>query len=621
MRRLLLILLATILIAPVAADQFIFDDTLYQAREIELDISVQGAVSWSGSASTVQAKLFYYPKAFDGQEVLTQTTTPQAQQGVDSLAFSWQNPQPPVTFTHASTVSSSYNRPRISAHIDFPYTSVPAELDKYMRSEEIIMITDDITRVAEEIVGDETDAVRAAYKLGSWVKDNIQYDLNSVTAEASMSSQWVLENREGVCDELTSLFIAMLRSQGVPARFVSGIAYTNLEELDTPWGPHGWAEVWFPGVGWVPYDVTYGQYGWVDATHVAFLKSTDALSSAAEYSMRGRDAQLQPATLQRDVELTGREGEVPLYVTYQITPALKSVGPGGYNRIDVTLTNDMPFYVSTELFLARTSRLTTDDYSRSVLLAPRETRTVSWLVRVSEELEPGFEYTFPVVIYTNNNQQWRSEFTASASSYAASREELALAADEPVVVARSLSCDAPRVVAAGEEFSIQCSASDTQICLEGTCSQDSLTVTKSFSEVGVYNVVVTADQQRRVLTISAEDEPAYELSIQAPATLAFSQTTTINVTAHKTSVSAPRDVEVSLAYPLHEQRWEVPVLTDDMTFQLEVRGDQLTSGKNVFVARSGAHEVTATIQATPSSFRERVTLWMNSLTGFLTKLL
>lgn len=615
----LLTILFFVLASGVVADEFIFDDTLYQARDIELDIEVSGVVDWSGSASSVQAQLFYYPKDFDGQTITQQATTPQTPIGDESITFRWQEPQRPVSFSHQSIVESSYSRPRIQEPIPFPIQSVPSSMDEYLRSEEIIVITDDIRELADEIVGDEDDAVRVAYLLGSWVKDNIRYDLNTVTADASQTSQWVLDNGEGVCDELTSLFISMLRSQGIPARFVSGVAYTNLEELDSPWGPHGWAEVYLPEVGWVPYDVTYGQFGWVDATHVGFVKSADALSSAAEYSMRGREAQLRPNSLQRDVELVSRSGGVPLYVRYEIEPALEQVGPGGFNRIDVTLINDMPFYVSTELFLARTSKLSTNDYSRSILLGPREERTVSWTVEVADDLEEGFEYTFPLVIYTNDNQQWRSEFTASTSAYESSREEVEVVSERTRTPSSFLSCNAPRSVRVGEEVRIECSANAT-ICIDEQCADNNLVLERSFSEVGVYNVVAKAGDQRRVLTISAEDEPSYELLISAPETIAFPNSAVINVTARKTSTSAPRDVAVSLGYVLHEQRWEVPVLSEEVTFQLEVRADQLTAGENVFVARSGEQEVRASIRAAPRGFMDRLSLWINSMVGVIARL-
>lgn len=611
------VFVALLVLAPVAAEEFIFDDSLYSARDIVLDISVEGSVDWSGEASSVQAKLFYFPKSAAGQSITSQSTSPEASINGDALTYSWNSPTPPVRFSHESVIESSYSRPRINEPIQFPYASVPPELDAYLRSEEIIQVTDDIEDQAERIIGDEDDAVRVAFLLGRWVKDNIEYDLNSVTEDASQSSQWVLDNGQGVCDELTSLYIAMLRSQGIPARFVSGLAYTNLEGLDSPWGPHGWAEVWFPDVGWVPYDVTYGQFGFVDATHVSFITSADAKTNAAEYSMRGRGAQLLPASLERDVQLLDREGGVPLYATYDISPALEEVGLGGFNRVDVTLRNDRSSYVATELFLARTSRLSTADYSKSLLLGPNEQRTVSWLVELDDELKTGYQYTFPVAVYTSDGQEYRTEFTASSGGYVASREELALEEEAPSRNDGYLSCDAPRNVPAGETFEVTCEAQGEEVCVEDGCSQDTHTQTLSFDEVGVYNVVATADGQRRVLTISAQDRPAYSISIQAPQSIAFDEVGVINVSLDKLSYSDPRDVEVSLSHALFEQRWEVAQLSKDTVLQLQVKGEQLTSGANEFTASAGNRSASAVVRAQPASFAERVVLWMNSVTGFV----
>ena len=58
----------------------------------------------------------------------------------------------------------------------------------------------------------------------------------------------------------------MLRSIGIPARFVTGTASSGT--IAEGWGNHGWAEVYFPEKGWIPWDVTFGQYGWVDSSHL-----------------------------------------------------------------------------------------------------------------------------------------------------------------------------------------------------------------------------------------------------------------------------------------------------------------------------------------------------------------
>ena len=60
----------------------------------------------------------------------------------------------------------------------------------------------------------------------------------------------------------------MLRAVGVPAKFVSGVAYTDSPLFTERWGGHGWAEVYFPEIGWVAFDPTFGEFGWIDVGHI-----------------------------------------------------------------------------------------------------------------------------------------------------------------------------------------------------------------------------------------------------------------------------------------------------------------------------------------------------------------
>jgi len=65
----------------------------------------------------------------------------------------------------------------------------------------------------------------------------------------------VLKRRDGSCSELTFLFCALCRSKGIPTRLVGATTGgRRLPHTDTVW--HRWAEVYLPGRGWVPVDVT-----------------------------------------------------------------------------------------------------------------------------------------------------------------------------------------------------------------------------------------------------------------------------------------------------------------------------------------------------------------------------
>jgi len=70
---------------------------------------------------------------------------------------------------------------------------------------------------------------------------------------------------EGVCRDLSLLFMAACRQAGLAARFVSGYQQSNGLRLQR--FLHAWAEVYLPTLGWLGYDPTHGSM--TGAEHVA----------------------------------------------------------------------------------------------------------------------------------------------------------------------------------------------------------------------------------------------------------------------------------------------------------------------------------------------------------------
>jgi len=84
---------------------------------------------------------------------------------------------------------------------------------------------------------------------------------------------YALENKTGDCTEYSNLLIALCRASGIPARGVMGFGYgTDDDEIYS----HHWAEVYFPGSGWLPVDPTFGQnnpeqyFAGLAPTHIMF---------------------------------------------------------------------------------------------------------------------------------------------------------------------------------------------------------------------------------------------------------------------------------------------------------------------------------------------------------------
>jgi transglutaminase-like putative cysteine protease len=67
-----------------------------------------------------------------------------------------------------------------------------------------------------------------------------------------------LKERRGVCQDFAHIFIALVRPLGVPARYVSGYLFRDLDSHDrsTDGATHAWVEALLPELGWVGFDPT-----------------------------------------------------------------------------------------------------------------------------------------------------------------------------------------------------------------------------------------------------------------------------------------------------------------------------------------------------------------------------
>lgn len=288
--------------------------------------------------------------------------------------------------------------PSLTKKITFPLTTLDASYAKYTKPSPFIDITPAIEQQALTIIGGEDDLFLVVFKLADWTKNNIKYNLSTLTANAVQKSSWVLENKQGVCDEITNLFISMLRSVGIPTKFVSGMVYSN---LDDKWGPHGWAEVYVPGYGWIPFDVTFGQYGWLDPTHLKLKDDTDSGSPSAEYSWKATAPDrmnIRETRLETTLLSTGRE--VQPFLQVDADPYKKAVAPGSVVPLLVTVENTQNVYSAPTIIITKAPGLEGSNV-KQIFLHPRESKTIAWLLKIPEEAAENFIYTSAIEAVTS----------------------------------------------------------------------------------------------------------------------------------------------------------------------------------------------------------------------------
>lgn len=89
------------------------------------------------------------------------------------------------------------------------------------------------------------------------IYEDFVYDPQATHTQTTATE--LLSTKKGVCQDFTHLMIALCRSFGVPARYVSGYHYvTDLQVRTSEFeqSSHAWVEVLIPGTGWVGFDPT-----------------------------------------------------------------------------------------------------------------------------------------------------------------------------------------------------------------------------------------------------------------------------------------------------------------------------------------------------------------------------
>jgi transglutaminase-like putative cysteine protease len=119
-------------------------------------------------------------------------------------------------------------------------------------------------RVAERAaaVTAEADAetpYEKAAAVETYLESEKRYSLTVERPEGDVADAFLFEMDAGYCTYFATTMVAMLRAEGVPARFVTG--YTPGERVDDEFvvrglDSHAWVQVYIPGEGWVRFDPT-----------------------------------------------------------------------------------------------------------------------------------------------------------------------------------------------------------------------------------------------------------------------------------------------------------------------------------------------------------------------------
>ena len=139
-------------------------------------------------------------------------------------------------------VQTAWQPPAVdtSSYVVPERTKLPQEMRGFLQPSPLIESDDpQIQAIAEQVGVKEPDAWSHVEAIYDWVRQKVEYDASSPLKGARAA----LRDGTGDCDELTSLFVAVCRAAGIPARTirVPGHCYPEFYLLDDKGQGH-----WFP---------------------------------------------------------------------------------------------------------------------------------------------------------------------------------------------------------------------------------------------------------------------------------------------------------------------------------------------------------------------------------------
>ncbi len=635
----------------------------YNAESTTMQINITSTISKTATGSNSYLKraiieTSFFPREYYLQHIISQDITPKEKEKDGKITFEWNDPVPEkFSFSIKSVVVSENRQKEIKTKINFPYIS-----EKYKKYTKPTATIDSdnkrIINIANQLAAGEDDYYAVVYKLGQWVNKNIKYDLNTITASATKKASWVLENREGVCDEITNLFLALCRSLNIPARFVSGVSYSNMEQFNNTWSGHGWAEVYFPGYGWIPFDITYGEFGYVDSTHIKLKDSVDATKPTTRYKWEGKNVDLNISGLKITTKELGQGKNISKTAAIEISFLDDKINLGSYNVMIIKIKNLLGYYNSQTLFLSKTDGLEiAEGYKTSVLLKPHEEKLIYYTLKLSNNLDKNYVYTFDISARAAGAEA-EKKFSASEDYTYYSLDDVREYINDKKTESRkkysksiTMKCSAEKNYVVNSIAKMSCLLKNTgnmpivnmTICVENSADNVSLckaTVLNinsekseefniSLSRPGQNDLTITAKAKgvlkKEHLRLNVFEKAEIDIeNISYKRFVSFDKESQINITIKNLNKAPIKSATVTLIGKDIKKDWSIDNIDDRQKIIINIGKNTLWAEENNFTIllnyydSQGKHYLkkeTIIVHLKDITAGQRITLWLNYLTN------
>jgi transglutaminase-like putative cysteine protease len=126
---------------------------------------------------------------------------------------------------------------------------------EYLQPDKLVPVTGLPADLAVKVTEDKATPLDKARAIYDYVFTTMRYDMTG-TGWGHGDVLYACDTKKGNCTDFHSLFIAMARSQGIPARFEIGFSLPPDTHLGEIAGYHCWSDFFEPQHGWIPVDIS-----------------------------------------------------------------------------------------------------------------------------------------------------------------------------------------------------------------------------------------------------------------------------------------------------------------------------------------------------------------------------
>jgi transglutaminase-like putative cysteine protease len=163
------------------------------------------------------------------------------------------------------------------------------EREEDLQPDALVPITGLPADLAAKATQGRTQPLDKARGIYDYVFTTMRYD-KSGTGWGHGDVLYACDAKKGNCTDFHSLFIAMARSQGIPARFEIGFPLPPDNHSAEIAGYHCWSDFYIEGKGWIPVDISEA---WKHPQNRDYFFGSHDVNRM-QFSM-GRDLRLNPA--------------------------------------------------------------------------------------------------------------------------------------------------------------------------------------------------------------------------------------------------------------------------------------------------------------------------------------